>query len=106
MARPRLPATLVARRAPSPSFNPAAAGAMNANFQEKLHRRLASINPSLTMIRKCVGRGQSRQVVAPMEIVWSLVLMYLALGAAFFAHPREQAELNDFHWKGQLSIFF
>jgi hypothetical protein len=41
-----------------------------------------------------------------MEIVWSLVLMYLALGAAFFAHPREQAELNDFHWKGQLSIFF
>ena len=40
-----------------------------------------------------------------MEILSTLVLMYLAIGAAFFAHPREQAELNDFHWRGQIAIF-
>jgi hypothetical protein len=40
-----------------------------------------------------------------MEIVGSLVLMYLAIGAAFFAHPRERAGLDDFHWRGQAAIF-
>jgi hypothetical protein len=40
-----------------------------------------------------------------MEILSTLVLMYLAIGAAFFAHPREQAEMNDFHWRGQIAIF-
>jgi hypothetical protein len=40
-----------------------------------------------------------------MEIVGGIVLMYLAIGAAFFAHPREQAELGDFHWRSQASIF-
>jgi hypothetical protein len=40
-----------------------------------------------------------------MEVVGILVCMYLAIGAAFFAHPREHAELNDFHRRGQIAIF-
>jgi hypothetical protein len=40
-----------------------------------------------------------------MEHLGILVLMYLAIGAAFFAHPRGQAELDDFHWRGQVAIF-
>jgi hypothetical protein len=40
-----------------------------------------------------------------MEYLGIFTLMYLAIGAAFFAHPRDHAELDDFHWRGQLAIF-
>jgi hypothetical protein len=40
-----------------------------------------------------------------MEHLGILILMYLAIGAACFAHPREHAELGDFHWRGQIAIF-
>jgi hypothetical protein len=40
-----------------------------------------------------------------MEYLGVFALMYLAVGAAFFAHPRDPADLHDFHWRGQLAIF-
>ena len=40
-----------------------------------------------------------------MEHVVILALMYLAIGAAFFAHPRDGGEMNDFHWRGQIAVF-
>jgi hypothetical protein len=41
-----------------------------------------------------------------MEHAFIFALMYFAAGAAFFAHPRGVAELQDFHWRGQIAIFF
>jgi hypothetical protein len=41
-----------------------------------------------------------------MEYALILFLMYLAAGAAFFAHPRGQAQVEDFYVRGQIAIFF
>jgi hypothetical protein len=40
-----------------------------------------------------------------MEYLVVGVLMYLAIGAACFAHPSERAEPQDFHWRDQIAIF-
>ena len=41
-----------------------------------------------------------------MEIAVMLLIMYVALGAACFAHPRGDATVNDFTPLGQASVFF
>jgi hypothetical protein len=40
-----------------------------------------------------------------MDIFLTAVLCYLAIGAAFFAHPASPATPNDFHWKTQVGVF-
>jgi hypothetical protein len=40
-----------------------------------------------------------------MEKLFILALMYLAVGAAFFAHPLGGAEPDDFHWRSQVRVF-
>jgi hypothetical protein len=40
-----------------------------------------------------------------METLGTLVLCYLAVGAAFFAHPAAPAMPGDFHWRGQIGVF-
>ena len=40
-----------------------------------------------------------------METFIELALMYLAIGAAFFAHPGRRAIPDDFDWRNQLGIF-
>jgi hypothetical protein len=40
-----------------------------------------------------------------MEALATLVLVYLALGAAGFAHPASPATSADFSWRGQWAIF-
>jgi hypothetical protein len=40
-----------------------------------------------------------------MEALATLVLIYLGLGAACFAHPVSQATPADFSWRGQWAIF-
>lgn len=40
-----------------------------------------------------------------MDILVILVLCYLAIGAAFFAHPASPAVPNDFHWRNQIGVF-
>ena len=40
-----------------------------------------------------------------MQTAVILTLAYLALGAAFFAHPRGRAMPDDFSLRGQASVF-
>ncbi len=40
-----------------------------------------------------------------MEIFVTAVLFYVAVGAAFFAHPASPAVPNDFHWRSQIAVF-
>jgi hypothetical protein len=40
-----------------------------------------------------------------MDILLISVLCYLAIGAAFFAHPASPATPHDFHWRSQISVF-
>ncbi len=40
-----------------------------------------------------------------MEVFVTLALGYLAVGAAFFAHPASPAVPNDFHWRNQIAVF-
>lgn len=40
-----------------------------------------------------------------MEILVTSALCYVAIGAAFFAHPASPAEPNDFHWRSQIGVF-
>jgi hypothetical protein len=40
-----------------------------------------------------------------MEILVTAALCYLAIGAAFFAHPASPAVPNDFHWRSQVGVF-
>jgi hypothetical protein len=40
-----------------------------------------------------------------MEALAILILAYLALGAACFAHPARPATRVDFTWRGQWAIF-
>ena len=37
-----------------------------------------------------------------MEIVATLILFYLAVGAALFAHPAIRGCRNDFDWRSQI----
>ena len=41
-----------------------------------------------------------------MEIALTVLLMYVALGVACFAHPRGEATTSDFTPIGQASVFF
>ena len=40
-----------------------------------------------------------------MEILATAALCYLAIGAAFFAHPASPAVPDDFHWRSQIDVF-
>ena len=40
-----------------------------------------------------------------METLVILSLAYLAIGAAFFAHPVSPAGPDDFHWRRQIGVF-
>ena len=40
-----------------------------------------------------------------MEIVATLILFYLAVGAALFAHARYPGMPQDFDWRSQIGIF-
>jgi hypothetical protein len=40
-----------------------------------------------------------------MDILFTSLLCYLAIGAAFFAHPASPATPNDFHWRSQMGVF-
>jgi len=40
-----------------------------------------------------------------METLVLLVLAYIAIGAAFFAHPASPASPDDFHWRNQIGVF-
>jgi hypothetical protein len=40
-----------------------------------------------------------------MDILFTFILCYLAIGAAFFAHPASPVTPNDFHWKSQIGVF-
>ena len=41
----------------------------------------------------------------PMDIFVTVALCYLAVGAAFFAHPASPALPDDFHWRNQIGVF-
>jgi hypothetical protein len=40
-----------------------------------------------------------------MEILIAAVLLYVAIGAACFAHPASPAGPDDFHWRNQIDVF-
>jgi hypothetical protein len=40
-----------------------------------------------------------------MEILITVALAYIAVGAAFFAHPAAPALPHDFHWRNQIDVF-
>lgn len=40
-----------------------------------------------------------------MEILSTTALVYVAIGAAFFAHPASPASPDDFHWQRQIGVF-
>ena len=40
-----------------------------------------------------------------MESLVGFTLGYLAIGAAFFAHPAVPASPDDFHWRSQIRVF-
>ena len=40
-----------------------------------------------------------------MEFLVTLVIVYIAIGAAFFAHPASPALPDDFHWRNQIGVF-
>jgi len=40
-----------------------------------------------------------------MEILVTTMLVYVAIGAAFFAHPASPAVPDDFHWRNQIGVF-
>src|SRR5439155_25218668 len=40
----------------------------------------------------------------PMEILVTSALLYIAIGAAFFAHPASPATPDDFHWRSQVGV--
>ncbi len=40
-----------------------------------------------------------------MDILLITALVYLAVGAACFAHPPSPALPDDFHWRGQIDVF-
>ena len=40
-----------------------------------------------------------------MEILVTFIIVYVAIGAAFFAHPASPALPDDFHWRSQIGVF-
>jgi len=40
-----------------------------------------------------------------MEILVTFIIVYVAIGAAFFAHPASPALPDDFHWRTQIGVF-
>ena len=40
-----------------------------------------------------------------METLGSLILVYLAIGVACFAHPGDKADPTDATWRGQIRAF-
>jgi hypothetical protein len=40
-----------------------------------------------------------------METLVTAALVYLAIGAAFFAHPASPARSDDFDWRNQIEVF-
>ena len=40
-----------------------------------------------------------------MEFVLTAVLVYVAIGAACFAHPASPTLPDDFHWRNQIGVF-
>ncbi len=40
-----------------------------------------------------------------MEILITCLLVYVAIGAACFAHPASPAVADDFHWRNQIDVF-
>ena len=40
-----------------------------------------------------------------MDVIVASLLLYIAIGAAFFAHPASPAVPNDFHWRRQIDVF-
>jgi hypothetical protein len=40
-----------------------------------------------------------------METLVTASLVYLAIGAAFFAHPASPARSDDFDWRNQIDVF-
>jgi hypothetical protein len=40
-----------------------------------------------------------------MEIVVTVVLVYVAIGAACFSHPASPARSDDFDWRNQIDVF-
>ena len=40
-----------------------------------------------------------------MEILLTSALVYIAIGAACFAHPASPALPDDFHWRNQAGVF-
>jgi hypothetical protein len=40
-----------------------------------------------------------------METPAIIALIYLAIGAAIFAHPPLPATADDFHWRRQMTVF-
>jgi hypothetical protein len=40
-----------------------------------------------------------------MQILLTLLMLYLAIGAVLFAHPRDPATPPDFDWKSQIAVF-
>jgi hypothetical protein len=40
-----------------------------------------------------------------MGFLITFALLYVAIGAAFFAHPASPATPDDFHWRNQIDVF-
>lgn len=40
-----------------------------------------------------------------MHVLFLLLMIYLAVGAVLFAHPRGPAAPPDFDWKSQITVF-
>jgi ribose/xylose/arabinose/galactoside ABC-type transport system permease subunit len=40
-----------------------------------------------------------------MATIATLTMIYVAIGAVLFAHPRSPAVPNDFDWRAQVSVF-
>ncbi|MBV9829330.1 MAG: hypothetical protein JO001_27240 [Alphaproteobacteria bacterium] len=40
-----------------------------------------------------------------MQAVLTFALLYVAIGAALFAHPASPAVADDFHWRTQVDVF-
>jgi len=40
-----------------------------------------------------------------MDYLVTFALLYVAIGAALFAHPASPALPDDFHWRNQIDVF-
>jgi hypothetical protein len=40
-----------------------------------------------------------------MEVLFTSAILYLAIGAIFFAHPASPAMPDDFNWRSQIGVF-